>query len=113
VEEGGLSFLHVFPFSPRPGTPAARMPQLPRPVIKDRAARLRAAGEAALVRHLERQVGRIVTGLVERDGVARAEDFTEIAFTGEAAVGSIVAMRITGHAGGKALGHVAVLEAAE
>ncbi len=113
VEQGGLSFLHVFPFSPRPGTPAARMPQLQRPVIKDRAARLRAAGEAALVRHLERQVGRTVTGLVERDGVARAEDFTEIAFTGEAAVGSIVAMRITGHAGGKALGHVAVLEAAE
>ncbi len=113
VEEGGLAFLHVFPFSPRPGTPAARMPQLQRPVIKDRAARLRAAGEAALVRHLERQVGRTVTGLVERDGVARAEDFTEIAFTGEAAVGSIVAMRIVGHAGGKALGHVAVLEAAE
>ncbi|WP_332765109.1 tRNA (N(6)-L-threonylcarbamoyladenosine(37)-C(2))-methylthiotransferase MtaB [Phenylobacterium sp.] len=113
VEEGALSFLHVFPFSPRPGTPAARMPQLQRPVIKERAARLRAAGEAALVRHLERQVGRTITGLVERDGVARAEDFTEIAFTGEAAVGAIVAMRITGHAGGKALGHVAVLEAAE
>ncbi|WP_371130378.1 tRNA (N(6)-L-threonylcarbamoyladenosine(37)-C(2))-methylthiotransferase MtaB [Phenylobacterium sp.] len=113
VEDGGLSFLHVFPFSPRPGTPAARMPQLQRPVIKDRAARLRAAGEAALARHLARQVGRTVTGLVERDGVARAEDFTEIAFTGEAAVGSIVAMTITGHARGKALGHVAVLEAAE
>ncbi|UTP39481.1 tRNA (N(6)-L-threonylcarbamoyladenosine(37)-C(2))-methylthiotransferase MtaB [Phenylobacterium sp. LH3H17] len=113
VEEGGLSFLHVFPFSPRPGTPAARMPQLQRPVIKDRAARLRAVGEAALVRHLERQVGRTITGLVEREGVARAEDFTEIAFTGEAAVGSIVAMRIVGHAGGKALGHVAILEAAE
>ncbi|WP_405041482.1 tRNA (N(6)-L-threonylcarbamoyladenosine(37)-C(2))-methylthiotransferase MtaB [Phenylobacterium sp.] len=113
VDQGGLSFLHVFPFSPRPGTPAARMPQLQRPVIKDRAARLRAAGEAALVRHLERQVGRTVTGLVERDGVARAEDFTEIAFTGEAAVGAIVPMTITGHAGGKALGKVAVLEAAE
>jgi len=113
VEEGGLSFLHVFPFSPRPGTPAARMPQLQRPVIKDRAARLRAAGEAALVRHLDRQVGRTITGLVERDGAARAEDFTEIAFTGEAAVGAIVPMTITGHAGGKALGQVAVREAAE
>ena len=112
VEQGGLSFLHVFPFSPRPGTPAARMPQLQRPVIKDRAARLRAAGDAALVRHLARQVGRTVLGLVERDGVARAEDFTEIVFTGEAAVGAIVPMAITGHAGGKALGH-AVLEAAE
>ncbi len=113
VEEAQLSFLHVFPFSPRPGTPAARMPQLQRPVIKERAARLRAAGDAALVRHLERQVGRTITGLVERSGAARAEDFTEIAFTGEAAVGSIVPLRITGHDGGKALAEVAVLEAAE
>jgi threonylcarbamoyladenosine tRNA methylthiotransferase MtaB len=109
VEEAELSFLHVFPFSPRPGTPAARMPQLTRPVIKERAARLRAAGEAALARHLRRQVGRMVTGLVERDGVARAEDFTEIAFTGEAVIGSIVPMRITGFEGAKAL---ARLEAA-
>ncbi|WP_082602215.1 tRNA (N(6)-L-threonylcarbamoyladenosine(37)-C(2))-methylthiotransferase MtaB [Phenylobacterium sp. Root700] len=113
VEEAQLSFLHVFPFSPRPGTPAARMPQLQRPVIKERAARLRAAGDAALVRHLERQVGRTITGLVERSGAARAEDFTEIAFTGEAAVGSIVPLRITSHDGGKALAEVAVLEAAE
>jgi threonylcarbamoyladenosine tRNA methylthiotransferase MtaB len=113
VEEGQLSFLHVFPFSPRPGTPAARMPQLQRPVIKARAARLRAAGEAALARHLERQVGRTITGLVERAGVARAEDFTEIAFTGEAAIGSIVPLRITGHDGGKAVAETIVLEAAE
>ena len=113
VEEGQLSFLHVFPFSPRPGTPAARMPQLQRPMIKERAARLRAAGEAALLRHLDRQVGRTVTGLVERSGVARAEDFTEIAFTGEAAIGSIVPLRITGHDGHKAAAEVAALEAAE
>jgi threonylcarbamoyladenosine tRNA methylthiotransferase MtaB len=113
VEEAGLSFLHVFPFSPRPGTPAARMPPVARPVVKQRAARLRAAGEAALARHLQRQVGRVITGLVERDGVARAEDFTEIAFTGEAAVGLIVPMRITGFEGAKALARLEVLEAAE
>ncbi|MES2721667.1 MAG: tRNA (N(6)-L-threonylcarbamoyladenosine(37)-C(2))-methylthiotransferase MtaB [Pseudomonadota bacterium] len=113
VEEGGLSFLHVFPFSPRPGTPAARMPQLQRPVIKDRATRLRAAGQQALERHLQRQVGRTITGLVERDGVARAEDFTEIAYVGEAAVGAVVPLRITGHDGTRALGTVAVLEAAQ
>jgi threonylcarbamoyladenosine tRNA methylthiotransferase MtaB len=107
VEEGGLSFLHVFPFSPRPGTPAARMPPVARPVVKERAARLRAAGEAALARHLQRQVGRVVTGLVERDGVARAEDFTEIAFTGQA----IVPMRITGFEGAKALARLEILEA--
>jgi threonylcarbamoyladenosine tRNA methylthiotransferase MtaB len=101
VEETGLAFLHVFPFSPRPGTPAARMPQLARPVIKARAARLRAAGEAALARHLASQIGREVKGLVERGGVARAEDFTEIAFVGEAVVGSIVRLRVTGAEGGK------------
>ena len=89
------------------------MPQLQRPVTKDRAARLRAAGERALGRHLQRQVGRTITGLVERDGVARAEDFTEIAYVGKAVVGSIVPLRITGHDGGRALGTVAVLEAAE
>jgi threonylcarbamoyladenosine tRNA methylthiotransferase MtaB len=57
VEEAGLSFLHVFPFSPRPGTPAARMPAVAKAVVKDRAARLRAAGDVALARHLDRQVG--------------------------------------------------------
>ncbi len=113
VEAAELSFLHVFPFSPRPGTPAARMPQLPRAVVKERAARLRAAGEAALARHLERQVGRTLMGLVEREGVARAEDFTEIAFQGAAPVGQVVAMRIEGHDGKRALARVAALEAAE
>ena len=113
VEEAGLSFLHVFPFSPRPGTPAARMPQLSRQVVKERAARLRAAGEAALSRHLDRQVGRVLSGLVERPGVARADDFTEIAFEGEAKVGSIVALRAHAHEGGKVLARPPVLEAAE
>ncbi len=103
VEEAGLAFLHVFPFSPRPGTPAARMPQLIRAVIKPRAERLRNAGEAALVRHLERQVGRTIQGLVERDGLARAEDFTEAAFTGEATPGEIIPLRVTGHDGGRIL----------
>jgi threonylcarbamoyladenosine tRNA methylthiotransferase MtaB len=99
VEEAGLAFLHVFPFSPRPGTPAARMPAVKRDVVKTRAARLRAAGEAGLARHLARQTGRTLSGLVERPGVARAEDFTEIAFTGEAVVGQVAALRVTGHDG--------------
>jgi threonylcarbamoyladenosine tRNA methylthiotransferase MtaB len=113
VDEAGLSFLHVFPFSPRPGTPAARMPQVGKAAVKTRAARLRAAGEAALARHLERQVGRTLMGLVERDGVARAEDFTEIAFEGPAQVGAIAAFEVTGHDGRRALARVPVLEAAE
>jgi threonylcarbamoyladenosine tRNA methylthiotransferase MtaB len=113
VEEAGLAFLHVFPFSPRPGTPAARMPQLSRAVIKDRAARLRAAGEAALARHLQRQVGRTVSALVERPGVARAADFTEIAFDGEAEVGGIVPLVVTAYDGKRALAKAAVLEATD
>jgi threonylcarbamoyladenosine tRNA methylthiotransferase MtaB len=103
VEEAGLAYLHVFPFSPRPSTPAARMPQLERAVVKARAERLRAAGEAALRRHLDAQVGRTVSALVEREGLARAEDFTEIAFEGAAEPGSIVELRITAHDGKRAL----------
>ena len=103
VEEAGLAFLHVFPFSPRPGTPAARMPQLTRAVIKPRAERLRHAGEAALARHLQRQVGRTLNGLIERGGVARAEDFTEIGFMGDAPAGQVVPLRVTGHDGRRLL----------
>jgi threonylcarbamoyladenosine tRNA methylthiotransferase MtaB len=103
VEEASLSFLHVFPFSPRPGTPAARMPQLPRAVVKARAERLRQAGAAALGRHLDRQVGRTVRALVEKPGVGRAEDFTEVAFAGEAPPGAVVELTITGHDGRRAL----------
>jgi threonylcarbamoyladenosine tRNA methylthiotransferase MtaB len=107
VEEGGLAFLHVFPYSARPGTPAARMPAVKGDVVKARAARLRAAGEAALARHLGSQTGRLLRGLVERPGVARAEDFTEIAFDGEATVGGVTALRVTGHDGKKLLAEVA------
>jgi threonylcarbamoyladenosine tRNA methylthiotransferase MtaB len=104
VDEAQLSYLHVFPFSPRPGTPAARMPQLDRAVVKARAERLRRAGDAALIRHLDRQVGRVVPALVEREGLARAEDFTEVAFDGAAQPGSIVALKITAHDDKRAIG---------
>jgi threonylcarbamoyladenosine tRNA methylthiotransferase MtaB len=113
VEEADLAFLHVFPFSPRPGTPAARMPQLAKAVVKDRAARLRAAGDDALVRHLARQAGRTLQALVERPGVARAEDFTEIAFEGEAEPGGMIALTVTGHDGRRVLARPALREAAE
>jgi threonylcarbamoyladenosine tRNA methylthiotransferase MtaB len=103
VESSNLAFLHVFPFSPRPGTPAARMPQLHRKLVAERAARLRAAGEAALTRHLRRQVGRTVDALVERDGLARAEDFTEIGFVGPAIPGEIVRLAVSGCDGRRAL----------
>ena len=103
VEEADLAFLHVFPYSARPGTPAARMPPVKGAVIKDRARRLREAGQRGLERHLQRQVGRVLPGLVEREGVARAEDFTEIRFEGEAPLGEIVAFTVTGHDGARVL----------
>lgn len=81
VEECGLTHLHVFPFSPRAGTPAARMPQLPRPVVKERAARLRARGEAAFAAHLAGRVGTRQRVLVERGGLGRAEDFTLVSLS--------------------------------
>ena len=108
VEEADLSFLHVFPYSARPGTPAARMPPVKGPVIKERAARLRGAGETALARHLARQVGLTLRGLVERPGVARAEDFTEIVFTGEAAEGGVTSLRVSGHDGKRLLAEVSL-----
>ena len=104
VAAAGLAYLHVFPFSPRPGTPAARMPQVARDVVKDRASQLRAAGDAALVRHLDRQVGRTVLALFEQPGRARAADFTEIAFEADAPVGALVPLRLTGHDGRRAIG---------
>jgi threonylcarbamoyladenosine tRNA methylthiotransferase MtaB len=104
VAEAGLSFLHIFPFSPRPGTPAARMPQIDRGTIKARAAQLRAAGDEALIRHLDRQVGRTVEALIEKPGMARAPDFTEIAVTGDLPIGDIAPVRITDHDGRHALG---------
>jgi len=75
VDEADLTYLHVFPYSARRGTPAARMPQLPVAVRKERAARLRAAGDRALARHLERQLGRRSQVLLERNGSGRTESF--------------------------------------
>ena len=102
VEEAGLAFLHVFPYSPRPGTPAARMPQHPAELTHARARRLRAAGDAALARHIEGRVGERVSALVEKPGHARAEDFTEVAFEGEARSGSLIAGVVASHDGRRA-----------
>jgi threonylcarbamoyladenosine tRNA methylthiotransferase MtaB len=89
------------------------MPPVARATVKTRAACLRAAGEAALARHLQRQVGRTIMGLVERPGSARAEDFTEIAFESEAAVGGIVALTVIGHDGKRVIARPGILQAAE
>ncbi len=106
VEECGLAFLHVFPFSPRPGTPAAKMPQLPRPLVKERAARLREAGAAALVRHLAGHVGKAARVLAERGGLARLDDFTPVRLVAPLEAGTLANARITGHDGAVLLGEV-------
>ncbi|WP_181763380.1 tRNA (N(6)-L-threonylcarbamoyladenosine(37)-C(2))-methylthiotransferase MtaB [Mesorhizobium sp. B2-4-15] len=98
VAECGLTHLHVFPFSPREGTPAARMPQVRREVVKQRAARLRAAGEAAYRRHLASLAGTRQSILIERDGLGRTEGFT-LAALGTGAPGEIVEADISGHDG--------------
>jgi threonylcarbamoyladenosine tRNA methylthiotransferase MtaB len=100
VEECGLTHLHVFPFSPREGTPAARMPQLRREVVKQRAARLRVAGEAAYTRHLSSLTGTRQSILIERDGLGRTEGFT-LAALGTGAPGEIIEADISGHDGSR------------
>jgi threonylcarbamoyladenosine tRNA methylthiotransferase MtaB len=94
IDAAGLTRVHVFPFSPRPGTPAARMPQVDGAIIHERAARLRARGEAAFAAHLAAEQGAVRRLLVENGGVGRTEQFTltEIAGT----PGRFVDARIVG-----------------
>jgi threonylcarbamoyladenosine tRNA methylthiotransferase MtaB len=84
IDEADLVYLHVFPYSARAGTPAARMPPVPKPVRKERAARLRAAGARRLAGALEAQIGRPVKVLVEAQGRGHTEAFAPFRFTGEA-----------------------------
>jgi len=98
IEECGLTWLHVFPYSRRPGTPAAKIPnQVNGNLIKDRAARLRAAGAARVRAHLAEQVGRTHKVLLENPRMGRTEQFTEVTFASDQPEGQIVTARITGH----------------
>jgi threonylcarbamoyladenosine tRNA methylthiotransferase MtaB len=99
VEECGLTFLHVFPYSPRQGTPAARMPQVARAAIKDRAARLRAVGDGMVQQHLHAQIGRRHRVLTEAADMGRTEAFTEVTFTTPQPIGEIVEVEISGVSG--------------
>ena len=96
VDDCGLTWLHVFPYSPRPGTPAARMPQVDGPAIRDRAARLRVAGDAAVARHLADQVGQTRTVLMESPRLGRTEHFAQVTFATDQPVGQIVPARVSG-----------------
>lgn len=96
IDDCGLTFLHVFPYSARKGTPAARMPQVNGAEIKDRAMRLRAAGQTALARHLAEQVGKVHQVLMESPVLGRTEQFTEVTFAEPRAEGEIVTAQIKG-----------------
>jgi len=96
VEECGLTFLHVFPYSPRPGTPAARMPQVNGNAIKERAKRLRASGEAALQRRLTSEIGATRHVLIESATQGRTEHFIPVAIVGETP-GAVRTLTMAGH----------------
>jgi threonylcarbamoyladenosine tRNA methylthiotransferase MtaB len=98
VDDCGLTHLHVFPFSPRPGTPAALMPQVPGDVIAARARKLRCAEDVALARHLAAQAGKTLTVLTERGDTARTQDFTKVR-VGDVPAGRLANVKIAGHDG--------------
>jgi threonylcarbamoyladenosine tRNA methylthiotransferase MtaB len=106
VDEAGLTFLHVFPYSPRPGTPAARMPQLPKQVVKERAQRLRGKGETALESFLARQIGQRRRVLVERQNRGHTQHFAPVQLGTSLAAGTLADVTVTGSAAGVLTGEV-------
>jgi threonylcarbamoyladenosine tRNA methylthiotransferase MtaB len=99
VDECGLAHLHVFPFSPRPGTPAARMPQVARELVKDRARRLRERGAQALARHLDAEIGATRRVLTEASDLGRTAQFIKVKLARPAEPGQIIALKIAAHDG--------------
>jgi threonylcarbamoyladenosine tRNA methylthiotransferase MtaB len=100
VDECGLTFLHVFPYSARPGTPAARMPQVAGSVVRERARRLREKGEAALHARLTSEVGQERCVLIESATQGRTEHFLPVAIEG-LVPGSVHRTTIVGHEGSR------------
>jgi len=94
VEEAGLTYLHVFPYSSRPGTPAAKMPQVPKHVRKERAARLRAAGDKQLGNYLKSQIGNTIEVLVEKDRLGRSPHFAVVELDRDCEPGGLVKAKI-------------------
>ncbi|MGH6839323.1 MAG: tRNA (N(6)-L-threonylcarbamoyladenosine(37)-C(2))-methylthiotransferase MtaB, partial [Methylocella sp.] len=98
IADCGLTHLHVFPFSARPGTPAAKMPPVAAEIVKARAKRLRETGDAALRGHLDSQTGKALLVLTERGGTGRTEDFTRVR-VGEVPPSQIIDVIIEGNDG--------------
>jgi threonylcarbamoyladenosine tRNA methylthiotransferase MtaB len=103
IDDCGLAHLHVFPFSPRPGTPAARMPQVARAIVKERARRLREKGAAALAQRLACEVGARHQVLAESGGVARTGQFLAVRLPVTTPPGAIIDVTIAGHDGRRLL----------
>ena len=100
ADECGLTWLHVFPFSPRPGTPAARMPQLDRGLVKARAERLRTKGAERLSAHLDAGLGLTRPVLMESESLGRTHQFTPVRIAGAAfRAGDIMPVRLAAHDG--------------
>jgi len=97
VKDCSLTWLHIFPYSPRPGTPAARMPAVDGNTIKARAAKLRAAGAAQVQSHLSAQIGKTHNVLLENPTMGRTEQFTEVTFTQDQPTGQIIQTQIKDH----------------
>ncbi|WP_254473727.1 tRNA (N(6)-L-threonylcarbamoyladenosine(37)-C(2))-methylthiotransferase MtaB [Bartonella sp. B1098] len=111
IKDCNLTHLHVFPFSPREGTPAARMPQVNRKIVKMRAERLRKAGEEVYQKHLAHLQNSQQTILVEKDEIGRTEDYTLVQIKG-AKAGTIVQALIIDHDGDKLIAVLPKLNAA-
>lgn len=104
IAEANLTYIHAFPYSPRPGTPAARMPQVPKPVARERTRLLRELGERQVSALCRTRLGNLESVLVERGGRGRTEHFLPIRVA-DAQAGELVTMRITGMDGDGLLGH--------
>jgi threonylcarbamoyladenosine tRNA methylthiotransferase MtaB len=107
VEANALPFLHVFPYSERPGTPAARMPSVPRPLRKERAARLRQAGQAIAQTFFRTQQNKTVSILAETDRTGHTEHFAPVRLLSETTPGTLFAGRIVGSSGDALLAEAA------
>jgi threonylcarbamoyladenosine tRNA methylthiotransferase MtaB len=106
IDDCGLTYLHVFAYSSRPGTPAARMPQVERNVVKERASILRAKGAAALSSYLEAQSGSEVEVLMENGGIGRTRQFAEVTLSPALSAGAMLRARVSGHDGHRLSGEV-------
>ena len=106
IDECDLTYLHVFPFSPRKGTPAARMPQVARPVVKERASRLRAKSDVVMTTYLAGRRGAAVELLMESETIGRTPHFAEVQISSPAVAGEMVHVRVTGHDGKRLTGDV-------